>query len=91
MVAQKAAQGLQLDHHHRVTLYAGEVLEQSPWYEKYRHEFFRMLAFSEHECYDHPVACEPLLSSACRAMSDSRVSTMPVSPAARANQARRGL
>ena len=37
---------------------AGEVQEQSPWFERYRQEFFRMLAFSEHECFDHPVACE---------------------------------
>ena len=40
------------------SLSAGELWSQLPWFERYRQEFFRMLAFSEHECYDHPIACE---------------------------------
>ncbi|KAK9805365.1 hypothetical protein WJX73_007226 [Symbiochloris irregularis] len=35
----------------------GSLSYQTPWFERYRQEFFRMLAFAEHECYDHPVAC----------------------------------
>lgn len=44
---------------------AGSVSEAAPWFEVYRTEFFRMMAFGEHETMDHPVACE-LGRVACR-------------------------
>ena len=36
---------------------AGEVPRQTPWFEKYRQEYLRLLGFSDLETYDHPVAC----------------------------------
>ena len=41
-----------------VTWCAGEVPRQTPWFEKFEHEFMRMLAFSDLEMFDHPVACK---------------------------------
>ncbi|KFM25113.1 Trafficking protein particle complex subunit 8 [Auxenochlorella protothecoides] len=38
-------------------IHAGSVSEAAPWFEVYRTEFFRMMAFGEHETMDHPVAC----------------------------------
>jgi hypothetical protein len=31
--------------------------DPTPWFTSYQDQFFRMLAFSEHESFDHPVAC----------------------------------
>ena len=38
----------------------GKLQEQTPWFERYRREFYRMLGFSELETFDHPVACASL-------------------------------
>lgn len=35
----------------------------SPWFEKYRDEFLRLLCFDSHETFDHPVACIMAISS----------------------------
>ena len=35
---------------------AGSGVEATPWFRAYRSELFRMLAFGEHETFDHPVA-----------------------------------
>lgn len=47
---------------------AGEMPDALPWFKQYREEYMRMLRFSEHETFDHPVACElsqPLPCPAC--------------------------
>jgi hypothetical protein len=40
--------------------FAGKGLssDSTPWWNKYRDEFFRTLSFGELETFDHPVACE---------------------------------
>ena len=42
----------------RVAETAGEVPDALPWFKQYREEYMRMLRFSEHETFDHPVACK---------------------------------
>lgn len=39
---------------------AGQLNVQSPWFEAYKKEFLRTLAFSDHETFDYPVACKLL-------------------------------
>lgn len=39
---------------------AGALPQQTPWFEEFKQEFFRMLAFSDLETFDHPVACVDL-------------------------------
>ncbi|KAK9823583.1 hypothetical protein WJX72_003982 [[Myrmecia] bisecta] len=34
-----------------------EVADSTPWFNGYRKEFVRTLAFGEHETFDHPIAC----------------------------------
>ncbi|KAK9833051.1 hypothetical protein WJX74_005623 [Apatococcus lobatus] len=41
----------------------GEVPDALPWFKHYREEYMRMLRFSEHETFDHPVACLLVLSA----------------------------
>lgn len=43
---------------------AGSGVEATPWFRAYRSELFRMLAFGEHETFDHPVASAPLSNTA---------------------------
>ena len=40
---------------------AGQLPEQTPWFENFRQEFLRMLAFSDLDTIDQPVACEAQL------------------------------
>ena len=32
-------------------------LESTPWFDAYKAEFLRLLAFNDHETVDHPAAC----------------------------------
>eukprot|EP00873_Tetraselmis_striata_P038913 jgi/Tetstr1/459177/TSEL_004623.t1 len=43
----------------------GAQTDPTPWFTEYREEFFRMLSFSDFECYDHPAACLYVASSDC--------------------------
>lgn len=36
----------------------GFLTDNTPWWDKYRDEFFRMTSFGELETFDHPVACK---------------------------------
>ena len=38
----------------------GFLADNTPWWNKYRDEFARMMSFGELETFDHPVACETL-------------------------------
>ncbi|KAL3147776.1 hypothetical protein ABBQ32_002510 [Trebouxia sp. C0010 RCD-2024] len=35
----------------------GQLSLQTPWFDTYKREFLRTLAFSDHETFDYPVAC----------------------------------
>ena len=39
---------------------AGQLNLQAPWFEAYKREFLRTMAFADHETFDYPVACEHL-------------------------------
>ncbi len=36
---------------------AGQLILQAPWFEAYKREFLRTMAFADHETFDYPVAC----------------------------------
>ena len=36
---------------------AGQLNLQAPWFEAYKREFLRTMAFADHETFDYPVAC----------------------------------